>query len=104
MKLIDWFYAWIETMKGESLTPDYTIQGDNDSIMGGGGWQGSGFDSWVSVSEQLNTNTLYFSKEDIIKRRKNKSILRNMLHIHLLIGYEIFNQSCAFRSSNQLTG
>ena len=53
-------------MKGESLTPDYTIQGDNDSIMGGGGWQGSGFDSWVSVSEQLNTNTLYFSKEDII--------------------------------------
>ena len=52
-------------MKGESLTPDYTIQGDNDSIMGGG-WQGSGFDSWVSVSEQLNTNTLYFSKEDII--------------------------------------
>ena len=37
MKLIDWFYAWIETMIGESLTPDNTIQGDNDSIMGGGG-------------------------------------------------------------------
>ena len=33
-KLIDVLYAWIETKKGESLTSENIIQGDNDSITG----------------------------------------------------------------------
>ena len=63
-------YAWIETKKGESLTSENIIQGDNDSITGDLFWPRFGFDSRGSVSKQLDTqlstSTLFILSDQLI--------------------------------------
>ena len=99
-KLIDVLYARIETKKGESLTSENIIQGDNDSITG------SVLTAVWFWQPGFCLEAIGYEHSICFKRRNYhlKKITQYAAHMHQLTGYEILTDLTDYVLSDRVIG